>query len=875
MTVNQWIRHCLAAGLNFPVSVRRTRLRTLVPAVSLLALSISASTFGDASATVRPGFLGGGITLLPNGWKIAPVGFHVQVGDLPLNMVESPDGKALIVANNGYATPSLTVVRLSDYAVQETIGLDHAWLGLTWHPDGRRLLVSGAANNTVHELFFDGHGLRRDPDFVLGRPFVRPPADDAREPDEPETVVRPPATPQSFIGGIAVSPDGRTLYAVHVFGQLLSVVDLATGHVIRNLELPAEPYACAVSRDGSKLFVSLWGGAAVLVYDAKTLELIGSVPVGEHPNGLAVTRDGGRLFVACANTNAVWAVDVTHLRATEQISVAVFPNAPPGSTPNSVSLSPDDRRLLVANADNNTVAVVDVSMPERSDVEGFIPTGWYPTDAMFSHDGSRIFVLSGKGLSSAPNPRFRTGPGTALERQYIGGLLTGALSIIQTPDAEQLARLTRTVREITRYTDDRKLAPADAPRQSPVPARVGAPSPIKHVFYVIRENRTYDQVFGDLERGNGDPSLTLFGERVTPNAHALAREFGVLDNFYVDAEVSYDGHAFTTGAYATDFIKKIWPTEYANRGALYLAEGTGQMRNPYGNIAAPPNGYIWDACVRANVSVRSYGEFAHWDEPGLLSDRLAGRVLASPSVPGLEGRLDARYPPWDLRIPDNLRVDRWLDEFKAFEANGSLPSLSIIRIGNDHTNGTRTGAWTPRAMVAENDLALGRLVEAISHSRYWRDSAIFVLEDDAQNGPDHIDAHRSPALVISPYSRRRGLDSTLYTTSGVLRTIELILGLPPMSQYDAAASPLYGAFQSTPTLAAFDHVEAQISTNERNGPNAYGAAASLALDFSEPDRVPDRLLSEIVWRSVKGADSPMPPPVRSAFVRRHGADDDD
>ncbi len=384
-----------------------------------------------------------------------------------------------------------------------------------------------------------------------------------------------------------------------------------------------------------------------------------------------------------------------------------------------------------------------------------------------------------------------------------------------------------------------------------MPRRVGDPSPIKHVFYVIRENRTYDQILGDLEKGNGDPGLCLFGDEVTPNAHALAREFVLLDNFYVDAEVSYDGHAFSTAAYATDFVEKLWPMNYGQRGGRYLSEGGGAMRNPYGNVTAPAQGYIWDACARAGVSVRSYGEFAGRGEE---DEHEVGEGVVRALVPGLEGRIHPAYPPYNLRVPDNRRVDVWLEEFREFEKNGQLPRLSIIRLGNDHTAGTRPGYPTPRAMIAENDLALGRVVEAISKSRYWKESAVFVLEDDAQNGPDHVDSHRSVALVISPYVRRGAVDSTLYTTSGMLRTIELILGLPPMSQYDAAASPNARR-------------EARVPLEEKNDALAWGAAASVAMDLEEADLAPEGELNEILWKSVRGAHSPMPPPVRGAFVR--------
>jgi YVTN family beta-propeller protein len=859
----------------------RRMMRGVTAAAAISCLSVAAvSSYGDGQAINRPGPIGSGVTLLSNGWKIAPAGHHIQVGGLPLAMVESSDGRWLFVSNNGYERPTISVVDVQHENVRATLTLDHAWLGLAWHPDGRRLYVSGAGNTTVHELTWSDGVLSRGQDLVLGRPmapaavapagrtpsvYAPPPAPDA--PDRPEE------TSQSFIGGLAVSPDGARLYAVHVLGHFVSVVDLKTGHVLRGLDLPAEAYTCVVSPDGRTLFVSLWGGAKVLTFDTSTLELSGAIAVGEHPNAMALTRDGKRLFVACANTNAVWAIDLDASRPVEQIRVSLFPEAPPGTTPNHVSLSRDDRQLLVANADNNTVAVLDVSTPGATEVAGFIPTGWYPTAAAFSRDGSQVFVLSGKGLSSEPNPRFASRPGGPAA-QYIGGLLTGTLSILPTPTAEGLRTLTKRAYEVTAYTDQHRLTPANAQVGSPIPQRVGGVSPITHVFYVIRENRSYDQVLGDVGRGNSDPSLCLFGNDVTPNAHALAREFGVLDNFYVDAEVSYDGHAWSMGAYATDLVEKFWPTNYARRGAVYLSEGGGAMRNPYGNAAAPADGYLWDAALRKQLAVRSYGEFTHWS-PGTAADRKAGRSWAVASVPGLEGRINPAYAPWDLDIPDNRRVDVWLQEFRDMDARAQVPALSIIRLGNDHTNGTRAGSPTPRAMVAENDLALGRLAEAISTSRVWKASAIFVLEDDAQNGPDHVDAHRSPILVISPFSKRQAVDSTMYTTSAALRTMELILGVPPMSQFDAAATPMYNAFQATPTLAPFTRLDARISLEEKNDQWAWGAEASGRMNMAEADLAPDRELNEIIWRSVKGPTAVMPPPVRNGFVRRAAAVDDD
>jgi YVTN family beta-propeller protein len=813
-----------------------------------------------------PGSLGQGVTLLPNGWKIKPAGSHMSIGDLPLAMVESPDGNYLVVTNNGYAKPTLTVVDLRRGYVSSKTNLDHAWLGLAWHPDGRRVFSSGAGQTTVNEFYWTPGRLTAGAVYALGRDTQKP----------MPGINRPEPVEQSFVGGIAIAPDGRRVYAVHVLGEALTMLDIKSGLVRATVDVGAEPYTCVVSPDGKTVYVSVWGGAKVLAFDATTLEKRGEMAVGEHPNAMVFSKDGARLFVACANTNTVWVLDLASKTAKEQVSVALFPNAPPGATPNGLGLSPDGRTLLVADADNNTVAVVNVADPTRSVVDGFIPTGWYPTAAQFSKDGTRIFILSGKGLTSQANPRASQPGIPGMGEQYSGAMLQGSLSIIATPDKTMLQAMTKTVYGLTPFTGATILAPAAAQVGSPIPGKVGDPSPIKHVFYIIRENRTYDQILGDLERGNGDPTLCLFGEEVTPNAHAIAREFVVMDNFYVDAEVSYDGHAYSTGAYATDFVEKIWPTNYGGRGARYMSEGGGKMRNPYGNVTAPLNGYIWDSCNRAKVSVRSYGEFAQrGPEPEGEKDSGVGQVVAT--VPGLEGKVHPNYMPYDLGIPDNKRVDVWLEEFKRFEQSGELPRLNIIRLGNDHTAGTNVRYPTPRAMVAENDLALGRIVEAISSSRFWKESAIFVLEDDAQAGPDHVDTHRSVALVASPFVKRGSVDSTLYSTSAMLRTIEMILGLPPMSNLDAGATPMYAAFQATPVVTPFKSRPARIDLQEKNATNAWGAAASAGMYLAEADLAPEQELNEIIWRSVRGPHSVMPPPVRAAFVRAlvATADDDD
>ncbi|MGD8895312.1 MAG: alkaline phosphatase family protein [Acidobacteriota bacterium] len=820
---------------------RRSALPTLVLALVGSVAPGHAQEPASPTAQERPGPLGDGITLLPNGWRIAPAGRHLDAGDLPLAMALHPDGRYLAVTNNGRSRPSIRVVDLERFEVTQKLDLDHAWLGLVWHPDGRRLFSSGAADNTIREVAWTGARLEHGRTVRLGPPQ--------------KTMAGAELESAGFVGGLALSPDTRTLYVAQVYGAAVAAVDVETGSVLARAELEAEAYGTLAAPDDSAVYVSVWGGARIAVLAPRTLEKLGEIPVGEHPNAMLLARDGGRLFVACANTNAVWVVDTRTRRPIEQIRVSLRADDPAGSTPNALALSPDGTTLLVANADNNTVAVVDVSDGVQSRFLGFVPTGWYPTGVAFDASGKNVLVLSGKGLTPVANPRGPQPVAVREDQQYIANLLGGALSVLPLPDPATLQRMTERVFELRRPAEP----PAVEPRgPSAVPERPGEPTPIEHVFYVIRENRTYDQVLGDLPRGNGDPNLTLFGEEITPNAHALATEFVLFDGFYVDAEVSYDGHAFSTAAYATDAVEKLWPTFYGNRGGLYLSEGGHAARNAYGNLAAPADGYLWDFAARAGVSVRSYGEFATWETRG-------GPVRAT--VPGLEGKVHPSYPPYDLSIPDNRRVDVWLEEFRRFEREGGLPRLSIIRLGNDHTYGTRPGAPTPRAMVAENDLALGRLVEAISKSRFWPKSAVFVLEDDAQNGPDHVDAHRSVLLVASPYARRGAVDSTLYTTSGVLRTIELILGLAPMSQYDAAATPLVAAFSDRQDMRPFSARPARYPLDETNAPDAPGAEASLRMNLEEADLAPERELNEVVWRSVHGRDAVMPPPVRAAFVR--------
>jgi YVTN family beta-propeller protein len=835
-----------------------------------LQTSLAQRNKKGASVRQQPGTTIRG-TLLPNGWTLTPEGTQIPTSDLPLNMVLTSDGRYLLVTTNGAGDQTINVIDLTSNQSVQTISVKKSWLGLAFAPDGKRFFVSGGDDNEVMIFDFAGGKAAQVGKITLGSSGYHNLNDRGRA-----EARRAGLGEFAFPAGIAVTPDGKRLYVAENLTHRVAVVDLTNQQVITKIAVGEYPYDCEVSSDGKRVYVSNWGSRSIAVIDTANNQVAGAIQAGDHPNDLELTRDGKTLYVANANSNTVSVIDTAQMKEIEAISTALHPKSPIGSTPNAVALSPDEKTLYIANADNNNVAVIDVANRGKSEVEGFIPTGWYPTSVRASRDGKRIFVANGKGLASGSNvggPQ----PGKATDAsQHIKVLLKGSVSLINLPAKAKLAELSRRVYANSPYTDSLLKAARPPREKTAVPVRVGAPSPIKHVIYVIKENRTYDQVLGDMKEGNGDPSLCLFGEDVTPNQHALAREFVLLDNFYVDAEVSADGHNWSMAAYATDYTEKTWPTNYSSRGRTYDYEGSKK-------IARPTKGYIWDHCKAAGVSYRSYGEFVGvrdvkigggGGQPATESALKAQRENYT-SEEALQGHFSPTFPPYNLSIRDNVRVDRWLEEFREYEKNGNLPQFQIVRLGNNHTEGTRPGSPTPRAHVAENDLALGRLVEAVTASKYWATTAIFVLEDDAQNGPDHVDAHRSPAFVISPYTKRGYVDSTMYTTSGMLRTMELILGLPPMSQYDAAATPMYNSFTNKAVLTPFKHRPAKYDLSERNPDNAPGAERSASWDFSKEDTLPDIEFNEIIWKSVHGADSQMPAPVRSAFVRAIQDDDDE
>jgi YVTN family beta-propeller protein len=785
---------------------------------------------------------------LPNGWRITPAGKHVVTPDYVLNLTTAPADNQLIALHSGYNPHGLLVIDPKNVEITQRSPLKSAWFGMAWAPDGKTLYISGGNAES-----------RQNPTAapVYGYSYAA-----GKLSDQPVKQFQH-RLPQNEIywSGLAHHPTQPVLYAAnrHTKPVRGHVVAFDTRSGERLFELPTEihPYDLVLDPSGATLYVSNWASESISVFDTATRKVKATIKVGRNPNDMVLARDG-RLFVACSNENSVYVIDTKQLRPIERITTSMYKMAPVGSTPNALALDPAGKLLFVANGDNNNIAVINISEEELSHVEGFIPTAWYPSALTVSPDGKSLYVGAAKGLGGYPNVRGPNSPlTTPTDRTgHVGALQKGAVSVIPLTNLKnEIKAFTRQAMANSPYNDD-MLSRARPPGGGPtiVPAQVGAGSPIKHVIYIIKENRTYDQVFGDMPKGNGDPRLTIFGRKVTPNQHRLAEQFVLFDNLYCDGEVSVDGHSWSNSAYATDFNEKRWPPQYG---------GISSAVN--GPANTPASGHMWDLAAKKGLTYRSYGEYAQRVSEGDQMD-------AAPGVAGLVGHVSPKFRLPGMRDTDNVKA--FFAEFDQFEANYDsadpnkrLPNYIVMSLGENHTQGTRPGAPTPAAAVANNDWAVGQLVDRVTHSKYWPETAIFIIEDDAQNGPDHVDSRRTTGLVISPYTKRNALDSTLYTTSSMLRTMELLLGLPPMTQYDAAATPMFAAFTDKADLTPYTHVPPEVDVNALNTVLAWGARESEQMDFTEYDRTPEFALNEILWKSVRGADSPMPLPIRSFHFR--------
>jgi DNA-binding beta-propeller fold protein YncE len=837
----------------------------------------------------RVGPISDGRFLLSNGWMIKPAGFQVPVDTLPLSSAVTANGKYLLILNCGYNIPSLSVVDIQQRHEVRRISLPDAWLGLAISRTQDRVYVGGGGKGVVYELSMNAEtgDLKLAREFSIA-PHIDSPADTSGlAASVPGKTM--PTTTRTFVGDVKLSRDGHYLYAADMEGDSISVLDPLSGKVLHIWKCGTRPYRILFNSDGKSLLVSSWAGAAVYQYDAQTGKEMNVLQVGPHPTDMLLAPipaadekkdddDDGpqthrdrqkyveKLFVAAANTNRVFTYGLTKAgqwTALESINVSLTPAEPVGMTPSALALDTRSKRLYIVCSDANAIAVADVSHM-TTQVLGFIPTGWYPTQVGVFPDGSLAF-LNGKGAGSHPNPhgpnpldrmpdsehlmRSMSQPDSPI--QYMPHIQNGSVSFLPKPDVDDLKKFTETVRANSPYRDkllDRRNDDSQTTSFSEAPDH---PSPIKHVIYVIKENRTYDQVLGDMPGGNGDKTLTLFGENITPNLHQLARDYILYDNFYENADVSLDGHHWAMTAISPDSITKMWPNSYSGRSPIAVSVTKD----------APAGGYIWNDAAKSGVTVRNYGGL--WVQNAPRPATSDGPQIKSISEKGLNAITDLNYRSFDLDYADSDRAHEFLKEWNHFAEQGDAPALSILTMGNDHTYGTAPGKRAPLSCVADNDYGIGVLVDGVSHSPLWSSTAIFIIEDDSQDGPDHVDSHRAPAWVISPYTRRGIVDSTMYNQTSILRTIEHILGMPPLTHFDASAPLMFGTFSAKPDATAYSVIAPKISLTDLNPMTDAAAKESAGLDFSKPDQVDDRLLNNMLWHALRNTDPPMP--VRSSF----------
>ncbi len=843
-----------------------------LPAFVLLASLAAGCRTAPPPEPVGPGPQGSHLT--PTYQWIRPAGQTADFAGRPVDLALSPDGRTLWVKEHR----GLTALDTATWTVRQELKTKESGSsphGLALSRDGRRLWLSGATH-ALWETLIDEHGAAS-----WGRKLTLP---------------GPGGKGNPHVGGLTLSHDESKAYVCLSRNNSLAIVDLASGTLLREIPVGVAPYdvVCLPSPNGERwAFVSNWGGrhphktepqvdssgtpalvdhrsvaasGTVSLVDLAEGREIAQIVTGLHPSDLQLSHDARWLYVANANSDSVTVIDTASRSVVHQVLVQPAPGLPFGSAPNALALAPDGRHLFVANGGNNAVAVLRLNAPSQPRLEGFIPAGWYPGGLLATTD--QLYVANVKGIGSRNPDPSKKGWNSHQHR--------GSVTRVPPPSPAQLADYTRQVVADARVPEilrawERTRNPR---RPAPVPARLGDPSVFEHVVYIIKENRTYDQVFGTLRQGNGDPSLCMFGPDVTPNHHALAQQFVLLDNFYCNGVLSADGHAWATEGYATDYLEKSfggWTRSYPFAGDDPLSYA--------------PTGFLWDNALLHGLSFRNYGEMrktstlpANATFEQILEDYQSGAgqitLRHDMGIDTLQRFTCPDSPGWNMRVPDQMRADAFLREFRQFEQDGRWPNLVIIYLPNDHTSGTRPGNPTPRAQVADNDLALGRIVDAISHSRFWPKTCIFVLEDDPQNGFDHVDGHRSLCLVVSPYTKRGAVVSHFYNQTSVLHTMQRILGLPPMNQMDALAPLMTACFTPQPNLAPYDCLPISIPLGEMNPaaaslapPARHWANLSAQLPLDEPDRADEDTLNRILWHAVRGVEAPYPADLAGAHGR--------
>ncbi len=873
---------------------------------ALLVLATAGCRSGPRllSTTERVGPSGRGRVVLPVNQTLTPAGTHIELPDMrPQVIALSPDGRLLVVSgrthelvtlepgsgnilervplpSNKAADPAPGAV--SSHILEPDAKAQVSFTGLAFSPDGSRIYLSNA-NGDVKVFSVDPDCKVRG---VLSLPL--PPADARGRKEE-------------IPSGLAVSPDGTRLFVTLNLSNRLGELEVATGKVLRLFDAGVAPYDVVLA--GEKAYVSNWGGrrpdaasttgpaghgtlvrvdpvrhiaseGSVSVIDLKEGKVKGEILVGLHSSALALAPRGRHLVVANAGSDSVSVIDTWTDEVAETISLRWHPGDVFGASPNALAFDTSGETLFVANGTQNAVAVVSFrpGEPGGSKLLGLIPVGWFP--GAIVHDAARkaLCVANIKGIGSGKKP----GPGE--KAKYVSNQHVGSLSLVPVPGPSELKAYTETVLDNYRRAamDAAMLPPRPDRAPRPIPERSGEPSVFKHVVYIIKENRTYDQVLGDVKEGNGDASLCTFGEEATPNQHKLVRDFVLLDNTYCSGVLSADGHQWAAAAFVTDYLEKSFagfPRSYPD----------GMDDDDVDAISYPPSGFLWDNAIAHGKTLRDYGEFAisetAWKDPlrkpppkftdcyrDFMDQTGLVKFGSRPAIESLRPYLATETVGWDMNVPDAFRADQFTKELKRFEETGAFPELVIICLPNDHTSGTKAGAPTPAAHVADNDLAFGRIVEAVSRSRFWKNTCIFAIEDDPQDGWDHVSAYRTTAYVASPYTKRGRVVSTQYNQTGIVRTIELILGLPPMNLFDATATPLFDCFTDSPDFTPFEAVPNRIPLDQLNpAPAAISdallrehAIASAGLPLEEIDRCPEELFNRILWHAMKGSGAKYP-----------------
>ncbi len=817
--------------------------------------------------------------VLSTGQRLTPIGSEVGVGSFPVNMAVTPDGKFIVVTDSGFRQ-HLTVIRSASGAVTSVAGTNadgrsgrlNMYYGIVASPvvqagtGDYSIYVSNGSADTVTRYDISPDGILSLPRQVMKDPTENPQAAGAARP--------------SFPAGLCLNSNGNILYAANNetsqytdYKGSISIFNTSTGNVVHNVVVPGFPLDVVAVTAGKfrdqKLYVSSELNGTVTdigVLDPTKAHVLRSIKTGDHPTFLLLSANQSRLFVVNSGSDTVSVVDTATDKVINTISLRSRSGLP-GVTPTGLALSPDGRQLYVTLAGKNEVAVVQNPLDSNARVVGAIPTGWYPT-AVRSLDG-RLYILNAKGgVASNPNGSKR-GP-AGRWGHYILNILQGSVQELPVPNSRTLSKLTQIA-----YRNNVALTSAPLPHTG-----------IKHVIYIIKENRTYDQVLGDVRQGNGDPALCIFGKAVTPNLHALVHRFVLLDNFYCSSEVSPDGWNWSTSANANEYVERNVPYNYSGRGRNYDFEGetNGIPMSRIGmpDVAASSGGYLWDDARRSGITYKNYGFFVSFGTSHNLKNGKVILAANQPVKPDLVGHTDDNFLRFDTSYADSdawvkyhcaapkqirqfgeyhepCRFDEWLREFKGYVKHHNLPTFEMVRFMRDHTAGTSPGQSTPSAMVADNDYAVGELVQAVSHSPYWKSTAICVVEDDAQDGYDHVDCHRSEAYIISPYIRKGSVDHHFYNTVSMLHTMEQLLHMPPLTRFDATA-PLIHDFTSSPlndapysAILPSRSIIAAVSNA-----TAYGARRSAAMDFADADANPEQVLNKIIWRSVKGPHAPVP-----------------